>query len=125
MSKCPEYYRASDGREFWEFFRDDCHEIMDEYFILNPSQSHALESACEYLFRAGIKTVDPRTDVAKAFCLFDRIMSMESQDDVKKNVTRCIREVVGCVLLERAKKHVIITPLADPIVTAWGRIDNG
>ena len=125
MSKCPEYYRVSDGREFWEFFRDECHEIISDYCILNNSQSHALEAACEYLFRAGTKTVDPRDDVAKAFRLIDRIMSMESQDDARKMVTGCIREVVGCVLLERAKKIVTNTQLADPIVTAWGQIDNG
>lgn len=124
MSKCPDYYITSDGREFWEFYRDECHEIIDEYCILNRSQSHALESACEYLFRAGIKTVDPCDDIRKAFSLINRIMSMKAIEDSKRIVTGCVREVIGCVAIERAKK---ITSKADanqvdPIRTAWGTV---
>lgn len=120
MSKCPDYYITSDGREFWEFFRDECHKIIDEYCILNRSQSHALESACEYLFRAGIKTVDPCDDIRKAFSLIDRIMGMETIEDSKKKVAGCVCEVIGRVMLECAKKMIAKADAnqVDPIRTA-------
>ena len=126
MSKCPDYYITSDGREFWEFFRDECHEIIDEYCIMNRSQSHALESACEYLFRAGSKTVDPCDDIRKAFNLIDRIMGMETLEDSKKIVTECVHGTVGRVVLERAKKIIAkaYANQVDPIRTAWGTIEH-
>lgn len=123
MSECPEYYRVSDGRELWEFFRDECHPIITDYCLLDYSQCHALESACEYLYRAGVKDNNPENDVRKAFRLIDRIMSMEGNEDAKKMATGCIREVVGCVLLERARKIVANVPQADPYKTVWGTVD--
>ena len=124
MSKCPDYYITSDGREFWEFYRDECNPIEDEYCITNRSQSHALESACEYLFRAGVKTVDPCDDIRKAFSLIERINNMETGNaNAKTSLNGCVREIIGCVMLERAKKLISKADYADPIRTAWGTVN--
>jgi hypothetical protein len=126
MSRCPDYYITSDGREFWEFFRDSCHSVIEEYYLLNQSQCHAIESACEYLYRAGIKTPDPVDDIRKAFRLIDRAIGMEATKEAKKQAATIINEVVGVVMLERAKK-IIGNPgmnRLDPIVTAWGAINT-
>lgn len=121
--KCPEYYRTSGGREFWEFFRDECYPAIVETYLFSPSQTHALESACEYLFRAGVKTIDLKADILKAFSLIERAIDMEADAEAKRLVAAMISETVGRVMLERMRKIVGPFPLADPIVTAWGRID--
>lgn len=55
---CPSYYRlaAWDGREFWEFFRDECSPLVAD--ALNDGEKHALQSACEHLFRRDLKAGD-------------------------------------------------------------------
>lgn len=118
---CPDYYITSDGREFWEFFRDSCHSVIDEYCILNQSQCHAIESACEYLYRSGIKTQDPIDDIRKAFSLIDRAIGMEATPEAKKQAVAIINEVVGVVILERARKMIGVgVTKADPIrIALW------
>lgn len=123
MSECPEYYRVSDGREFWEFFRDECHTVIEEYCLLNQSQCHAIESACEYLYRAGVKTVDPSDDIHKAFRLIDRAVGMEEDKDSRKQCEAIISEIIGKVMLERARKLISEKPQSDPHRTVWGKID--
>ena len=125
--QCPEYYRTSDGREFWEFYRDECVPAIVEIDLFSPSQLHATEAACEYLFRAGVKTIDPKPDILKAFRLIERAigMTLETKEPlVKKMVADMISETVGRVMIERMRKIVGHFPHADPIVTAWGRIDQ-
>ena len=60
----PDYYLLADwdGREFWEFYRDECEPIVR--FDLVDGEKHALASACEHLFRRGLKG-EEREDLEK------------------------------------------------------------
>lgn len=123
MSECPSYYRVSDGREFWEWYRDECTPELD---LFNHDQAHALESACEYIFRAGRKTPNPIEDFRKASRLIQRVIFIEQSVQGVTEVETTISVVIGKVVQAKIAAEIAEKPktvdLTDPIVTAWGAI---
>lgn len=131
MSKCPDYYITSDGREFWQFYRDECVPTILEYYPMELSQVHALQSACEYLFRAGRKSHETQAqDVAKAYSLIQRMRAISTNEDQKNTVESVVAETIGKVILERFRVEFDQTTCkpdddyADPIRTAWGTVNH-
>jgi len=123
MSECPSYYVVADGREFWEWYRDECTPELD---LFNHDQAHALESACEYIFRAGRKTPNPVDDFRKASRLIQRVVFIEQSVQGVTEVEATISIVIGKVVQAKIAAEIAEKPktvdLTDPIVTAWGAI---
>lgn len=123
MSQCPEYYMLPDGREFWEWYRDECTPELD---LFNHDQAHALESACEYIFRAGRKAPNPIDDFRKASRLIQRVIFIEQSVQGVTEVETTISIVIGKVVQAKMAAEIAEKPktvdLTDPIVTAWGAI---
>ena len=122
---CPDYYRTADGREFWQWYRDQVIPVIADEF--NHSQHHALQSACEYLFRAGVKTSSPLDDYRKAFSLIERVISIsDDQGDYTAEIASFIETAVGKVMFAKMRKEVEhqskAVSLTDRIETVWGTI---
>lgn len=64
-AKHPDYYTLADGRGFIEFFEEELFALLcDDLDTLEISR---VESACEHLFRRGMKPGEPESaDQAKA-----------------------------------------------------------
>lgn len=122
MSTCPNYYRTSDGREFWEWYRAECTPITKN--TLDQDQAHALQSAAEYIFRAGRKTPSPVDDFRKASSLIERVVGLAKDKIDQEMVKVVVSRVVGLVVMEKMAAEIAEKPktvdLTDPIVTAWG-----
>jgi hypothetical protein len=97
MSQCPEYYKTAYKNEFYQFYADFCGR---DARALTQDQAHALQSACEYIFRAGVKTPDPRDDYRKALDLVSRVYKLGnsglSTGEEEEIVERVIGKVVRC-----------------------------
>jgi hypothetical protein len=107
---CPDYYRLADwdGRQFWEFYRDECEPIVR--FDLHDGEKHALQSACEHLFRRGFKA-DKAEDVEKyRWWLGVLLHGFQPDDSVvlaeehAENKMRSIVRVLALVELRRLQK---------------------
>ena len=125
MSDCPSYYRTADGREFWQWYYDKVESVISDEF--NQAQHHALNSACEYIFRAGIKTASPVDDYRKALSLIERVTSIsEDRGDEILEIASFIETVIGKVMLAKMRKEVSEKPKtvgqSQPIETIWGQI---
>jgi hypothetical protein len=132
---CPDYYllAASDGREFWEFYRDECTPIVADK--LNDGEKHALQSACEHLFRRGLKG-DEASDLEKYRWWLWKCMSGfqpdESKDefsDYAKAVQRSIIPVLALVELRRTQKLGVWAEFGprsslEHISTVWGPAES-
>lgn len=129
---CPDYYRLadSDGREFWEFYRDECTPIVADK--LNDGEKHALQSACEHLFRRGLKG-DEADDLTKyrwwlSKCIlgFQPDNSEATPSEYKANVERAIVPVLAIVELRRTQKVGTWAEFGpkpvENIRTIWGSI---
>jgi len=57
----PDYYRLADGRQFYEYSRDQI-VPMCVTNRLSPWETHCIVSACEHLFRMGAKEGEEETD---------------------------------------------------------------
>lgn len=121
MSECPSYYRVADGREFWEWYQCECSPLLGSKF--DYDQAHALESACEYIFRAGRKTPNPVEDFRKASRLIDRIIKIGgSKIELSETISQVIGKVVQAKIAAEIAEKPKTVDLTDPIVTAWGAI---
>lgn len=125
MSECPSYYRTANGCEFWQFYEEFViPAIADEF---NHAQHHALQSACEYLFRSGVKTPNPADDYRKAIRLIDRVfrISGDRGDDITE-IESLVENVIGQVVFAKILKEAAEKPetvdLMEPIETLWGRV---
>lgn len=98
---CPVYYQLVDGREFWQFYRDVVEPNIRE-FKLHPSAQHALESACEYVFRNGFKGNEYSRDVyKKVYSLIERIFKIQAGDELE-GAEKAISIALGRTLVARA-----------------------
>jgi hypothetical protein len=107
---CPDYYRLADwdGRQFWEFYRDECEPIVR--FDLRDGEKHALQSACEHLFRRGFKG-DEGEDVEKYRWWIRVLMhgfqpddSVDLGEEYAAKKMRSIVRVLALVELRRLQK---------------------
>ena len=128
MSECPDYYKTIYKNEFHEFYAEYCGR---EARSLSDGQKHALQSACEYIFRAGVKTPDPCEDHGKALNLINRIYRLGNSGLSTSEEERIVERVIGIVMvcrlqtdLSHARAKEIVKSVMDPIVTAWGKIDH-
>jgi hypothetical protein len=60
MTPGPYYYRLADGRQFFEYSRD---ELVPMCKGLGPWDIHCIISAAEHLFRMGAKEGEAETDL--------------------------------------------------------------
>ena len=60
MTPGPDYYRLADGRQFYEYSRD---ELVPMCKGLDPWDVHCIISAAEHLFRMGAKEGEMETDI--------------------------------------------------------------
>ena len=110
MNGCPDYYMLADwdGREFWQFYRDECSPLV--FDKLNDGEKHALQSACEHLFRRGLKG-DEQDDLEKfrwwmnlTLDAFQPDDSAENTADYEDRIERAVTPVLALVELRRAQK---------------------
>jgi hypothetical protein len=132
---CPDYYQLadSDGREFWEFYRDECTPIVADK--LNDGEKHALQSACERLFRRGLKG-DEAEDLQKYRWWLSKLItgfqpdnSEETPSDYKAAVERAIVPVLALVELRRTQKIGVWAEFGprsslEHITTVWGPVET-
>lgn len=98
---CPVYYQLAGGREFWQFYLDVVEPNIRE-FKLHPSAQHALESACEYVFRNGFKGNEYTSDVyRKVYSLIERIYKIQAGDELR-GVENAISIALGRTVAARA-----------------------
>lgn len=126
---CPDYYRLAewDGREFVDFYREECTPIVAE--SLNDSEKHALQSACEHLFRRGLKASED-DDLKKyrwwlTACLtrFQPDESDETAAEYADRVGNTIVRVLALVELRRQQKlgqWAQLGPMTPQDVQLWG-----
>jgi hypothetical protein len=108
MSECPSYYRTANGREFWEVYSTFCQ--FGKTKDLTHDQAHALASACEYLFRAGRKTPDPREDFRKALSLIRRVYLIQNPNMDSGLVEDVVYKVLGWVVWLKMDAEVAEVP---------------
>lgn len=107
---CPDYYRLADwdGRQFWEFYRDECEPIVR--FDLLDGEKHALTSACEHLFRRGFKTTEAEDLEKYRWWLgvllhgFQPDDSVDLGEEYAEKKMRSIVKVLALVELRRLQK---------------------
>jgi hypothetical protein len=106
---CPDYYMLADwdGRELWEMLRDECIPLMQG---LEVGEKHALLSACEHLYRRGLKS-DEAADLAKYRWWLNNLLSGYQPDDSEQSqaeyrdvLERQIVPVLALVELRRMQK---------------------
>jgi hypothetical protein len=132
---CPDYYRLnpSDGREFYEFYHEECAPLVRDK--LNDSEKHALQSACEHLFRRGLKD-DETQDITKFRWWLSLCITAFQPDDsgfefadycdlIEKTVT----PVLALVELRRLQKigeWAEVGPITkyETTKTAWGPVET-
>ena len=102
---CPDYYRLVDGREFWEFYRDECAPLVADK--LNDGEKHALQSACEHLFRAGLKgSLDDDLDKASWWLdLCKDEFQPDMSDMLAEDYSRKVMVAYGPVLDLVSREH--------------------
>ena len=126
MSECPSYYRVADGREFWEWYAERCTPIARNR--LTYDQSHALASACEYIFRCGRKTPNPLDDMRKASSLIGRIYRAKEPFDSNDGLEKHISHVIGLVVQEKIAVEIAEKPktvdLTDPYRACWTGVET-
>jgi hypothetical protein len=106
---CPDYYRLADwdGRELWEFLRDECLPMVGR---LEDGEKHALLSACEHLFRRGLKGKED-DDLTKYRWWLNNLLSGyqpdrsdESAAEYRDRLEREIAPVLALVEMRRMQK---------------------
>jgi hypothetical protein len=103
----PDYYLLADwdGREFWEFYRDECEPIVR--FELLDGEKHALTSACEHLFRRGMKGNED-SDLAKyRWWLNNLLHGYQADDSVdlgEEHAAKKKRAIVGVLALVELRR---------------------
>lgn len=138
----PDWYKLADwdGRAFWEFYRDECAPIVAER--LNDGQKHALQSACEHLFRRGFKG-DERDDLQKyrwwlKNCLHEHLNddTAEPVGEAVDRIEMAIAPVLALVEWRRSQKagawYALWPKLSDAameavkqeIHTVWGPVES-
>lgn len=99
---CPSYYRVSTGAEFWEFYR----EIVEPHVCdaLCSAAQHALQSACEYVFRNGRKPNEHTGENwNKVANLLHRVHLISSTTrESEKDAANAISTAIGLTVVERA-----------------------
>lgn len=109
MMGTPDYYLLADwdGREFWEFYRDECMPLVAG---LQDGEKHALASACEHLFRRGLKG-DERQDLEKYRWWLNNLLHCYQPDtsnhtaaEYRDILEREITPVLALVELRRQQK---------------------
>jgi hypothetical protein len=104
----PDYYLLADwdGREFWEFYRDECEPIVR--FELLDGEKHALASACEHLFRRGLKGSEA-DDLAKyRWWLNNLLHGYQADDSVdlgEEHAAKKKRAIVGVLALVEMRRQ--------------------
>jgi len=131
----PNYYllHPLDGREFYQFYAEECSPLVADK--LNDHEKHALQSACEHLFRRGLKD-DETQDVIKFRWWLSRCLKafqpddsdMEHADYVDK-LERDITPVLALVELRRLQKLGEWAELGpktkyETTQTAWGPVET-
>lgn len=106
MSDEPDYYRLADGRYFWQFYAQECAPFVS--CTLNDGEKHALQSACEHLFRRGFKG-STYEDTQKARWWLNRCCTgFKGDDDVLHDyaheIARKIAPVIALVECRRMQK---------------------
>ena len=130
---CPEYYRLhpADGREFFQFYHDECTPLVADK--LNDSEKHALQSACEHLFRRGLKGSESE-DLEKYRWWLNNLLHCYQPDDsrysaaeYRDKLEREITPVLALVELRRQQKLGVwaalgpMTPQDVPaLIPDWG-----
>lgn len=98
--ECPEYYKTVHKNEFHQFYSEFC---ARESRVLSDGQKYALQSACEYIFRAGVKTPDPTQDYGKAHDLINRIYKLNNSGLSLSEEVRIVERVIGIVTVCKMK----------------------
>jgi hypothetical protein len=126
VSKCPDYYLTIEGKEFWKWYLDNISPPIEDE--LNIAQHHALSSACEYIFRAGVKTKDPQDDYRKAMSLLSRLYEIsDGRGDAMHEIITLVETAIGRVMIEKMRK---VTAEKPEIVsrqiyeTIWGQVKS-
>ena len=137
---CPDYYLLADwdGRELWEFFRDECLPLMHR---LEDGEKHALLSACEHLYRRGLKG-DEREDLEKYRWWLNNLLHCYQPDksnhtaaEYRDILEREITPVLALVELRRQQKLGVwaeLGPASKPVAadaeqsmrTIWGSVES-
>lgn len=86
MTPGPDYYRLADGRQFYEYSRD---ELVPMCKGLDPWDVHCIISAAEHYFRMGAKEGETDTDLDA----YNWWISMASIASFPESI-QVIREVV-------------------------------
>ena len=130
---CPAYYLLPDGREFFQFYHDECTPLVR--YRLNTSEQHALQSACEHLFRRGLKD-DETQDVIKFRWWLSRCLTAFQDDESSKtpqeytaSVSRLVMPVLALVELRRLQKLGQWAELGpktkyETTQTVWGTVET-
>ena len=105
---CPDYYLLHDGREFDQFYDDECRPLVQHK--LTDGQKHSLQSACEHLFRRGLKS-DESDDLVKYRWWLSRTLTayrldreVDRHEDHVEMITRFITPVLALVEFRRNQK---------------------
>jgi len=145
VSSEPDYYRLADGRYFWQFYAQECAPLVADK--LNDGEKHALQSACEHLFRRGLKE-SAFADMQKARWWLNRCCTGFQSDDYDFDeyveiIGRKIAPVIALVECRRMQRIGTLTLPADllgvspvkaksmppepPVIphqTAWGVVEE-
>lgn len=136
--KAPSYYILADGREFDQFYDDECRPLVQHK--LTDGQKHSLQSACEHLFRRGLKS-DEESDLAKYRWWLSRCLTsyrldreVDRHEDHVEKITRFITPVLALVEFRRNQKlrnwKNLLPAISNEssklelIPTAWGGVES-
>lgn len=134
----PDYYLLHDGREFDQFYHEECEPLVR--FDLRDGQKHALQSACEHLFRRGLKS-DEESDLEKYRWWLTRCLTayrddneVELHGDHVEHMSRKITPVLALVEFRRNQKlrnwKNLLPSISNEssklelIPTAWGGVES-
>lgn len=135
---CPEYYRLADGLEFDQFYDDECRPLVQNK--LADGQKHSLQSACEHLFRRGLKS-DEASDLTKYRWWLSRCLTayrldreVDKHEDHVEKITRYIVPVLALVEFRRNQKlrnwKNLLSAVSnehskqEQIPTLWGSVES-
>lgn len=134
---CPDYYVLDDGREFRNFFAEECLAIVPS---LNEMEKISLFTACAYLFRRGMKE-DEASDVEKyrhwlkiTLGDYQPDDSNEEPEDYERITARVVTPVLALVEFRRSQKignwKNLLPQLSNKdskselTLTAWGPVES-
>jgi hypothetical protein len=110
QAECPPYYLLADGRQFKDFFEEECLIHLND---LDKIEFSRVESACEYYFRCGLKGgesegKDWQKFTAKLSQAEDHYANRNpvefDSSKLRINFTKIVKPVLALVKWEKDKK---------------------